>query len=106
MKQSQENKTEIAVLKANAINRDKKLDRIEAQVSNHIPTAIEGLKDFIIKNNDKQDKKIEVLKAFVMKNDKLHEEAIKGLQINQTLLIAKVGGVVAVIVFLIQYFLK
>ena len=106
MKQSQDNKTQIAVLDANYKNMKEDITDIKKKVTNCIPTAIEGLKDFIIKNNDKQDKKIEVLKAFVMKNDKLHEEAIKGLQINQTLLIAKVGGVVAVIVFVIQYFLK
>ena len=70
MKQSQENKTEIAVLKANAKNRDKKIDKIEEQVTNHIPTKLEKL-----------DKRID------------------GLAV-------KLAGVIAVVTFVANYFVK
>ncbi len=43
MKQSTKNKIEIVRNAINILNMEKKIDHIESQVSNHIPTQIEAL---------------------------------------------------------------
>ena len=70
MNQPQQNKLEIAVLKANHKNMKEDIGEIKEQVSNHIPTQIKEL-----------DKRIDNLAV-------------------------KLAGVVAIITFLVNYFIK
>ena len=58
MNQPQQNKLEIAVLKANHKNMKDDIREIKSQVSNHIPTAIEKLRTEMNKRDREQEEKI------------------------------------------------